>query len=427
MTSNASYLQLDSEYEGGDVDLLRREVHRFAEEEMRPIAREMDQMPAEEYQQLAERPSIVWDYVEQSRELGYHRVGWPEEFGGIDMSTQEMVVMREELAWGDAGLSIMTGQAGIQYAAESEELFERIVIPFLEDTKGEYFGCWGVTEPQHGSDTIGHGTDKFEDPEADPSSPQATMEKDGDEYVINGQKSSWVSGAPLASHVALQVNMDPKGGEPGGSLVVVPLDADGVTKSDPLVKMGDRGNLQGEIFFNDVRLGEEYLIRDADTLKPGSGPQAYPLIFTRSSASLATSSVGLARAAFEEALEYAKNREQGGRPIVEHQSVQEKLYEMFEKVETARAYSRQVNEHVSESEEPSYRHSLAAQVYCNRIAFEVAHEAVEIHGANGITKDYHVEKLFRDTRVDLIKDGTIEVLALEAVGDVIDNYGGPGL
>jgi alkylation response protein AidB-like acyl-CoA dehydrogenase len=143
---------------------------------------------------------------------------------------------------------------------------------------------------------------------------------------------------------------------------------------------------------------------------------------------MAAIATGLARAAFEEALAYARAREQSGTPICEHQSVKAKLYDMFEKVETCRAYSRSVCEHVFDRNmsafefDASHRHALAAQVYCKRTAFEVAHEAVQIHGANGITRDYPVEKLFRDARVKLIEDGTCEVLGLESADGVIENY-----
>ncbi len=425
-----SYLELDTEYQGEDIQRLRKEVHEFAAEEVRPVAIEIDRMDDDEYQKLHEDPSPLLDLARKARELGYHRASFPEEVGGLDFSAQEQHVLLEELTWGGSGAGLTISGGGfvprLALETEDERLIQEITIPFLEDEECELHDCWGVTEPAHGSDHIAHGTEKVSDPQADVRPPEVTMQKEGDEYVINGQKSSWVSGAPLASHCALHVNMDPAGGEPGGEFVIVPLDQSGVEQGDPLLKLGDRGNLQGEILFDDVRIPERYVIRNTEDLLPGAGATSYPQIFCFTSVFMSNSLVGLARAAFEKALSYARQRDQGGRPICEHQSVKHKLYEMFEKVDTARTYSRRICEHVhsshAELKEASYRHAATAQAYCKRIAFEVAHEAVQIHGANGITKDYLVQKLFRDARVDQIKDGTTEIFELEVATDVIENY-----
>jgi len=134
---------------------------------------------------------------------------------------------------------------------------------------------------------------------------------------------------------------------------------------------------------------------------------------------------GLARAAFEEALEYSKNRVQGGKPLCEHQLVKQKLYKMFEKVESSRYYTRKIMEHVWEriyierTFDASSRHALSAQIYGKRSAFEVAYEALQIFGGYGLTRDFLVEKLFRDARAGLIEDGTTEVLGLAAAYNIV--------
>ncbi|MDY7081950.1 MAG: acyl-CoA dehydrogenase, partial [Halobacteria archaeon] len=207
-----------------------------------------------------------------------------------------------------------------------------------------------------------------------------------------------------------------------------PLDADGVTRGKPIDKLGQRDGPQGELVFDDVWIPDRNMVMTPEMLHPDTGLVPITQILCITSAAMASVSTGLARAAFEEALAYAREREQGGKRICEHQSVKAKLYDMFEKVETCRTYSRRVAEHIHSSNmeemnfEASHRHALSAQVYCKRTAFEVAHEAVQIHGANGITKDYLVEKLFRDARVKLIEDGTTEVLGLESADGVIENY-----
>ena len=137
---------------------------------------------------------------------------------------------------------------------------------------------------------------------------------------------------------------------------------------------------------------------------------------------------GLARAAFEEALAYTRERVQGGKPLCEHQSVKQKLYRMFERVESSRYYTRKVMEHVwdrvytERTFDASSRHALSAQICGTSTAFEVAHEAVQLHGAYGLTRDALVEKLFRDARASLIMDGANDVLSLSAAYNIVDEY-----
>lgn len=420
------YLELNPDYRG-DLQDLRNEVHQFAKNEIRPLAREIDQMDAEEYREIGKRPSPYWDIIQKIKEQGYHRMGFPEEYGGVELTPQERHIIHEEFAWGDIATYPMPGARVPQFAALSgdQDLIEKFTIPYLEDKKGdEIFSCWGLTEPQNGSNVIGHGTEQVQRPDIEDIESQLTMEKDGDEYIINGQKSPWVSHAPASTHAAVHVNVDPQGGKPGGALVIVPLDQSGVTKGEPIQKIGSRTDPQGELVFDNVRVPEENIVKSEETLRPGSGPLSHTQHFCSGSALVATTSTGLARAAFEEALSYARERKQGGRPICEHQSVKEKLYSMFEAVETSRAYSRKIIEHLEDDSftEKSYRHCLTAQVYCKNRAFEVAHDALQIHGGKGIRKDYLVEKLFRDARTWLIADGTSEIHSLETANDVIDNY-----
>jgi len=143
---------------------------------------------------------------------------------------------------------------------------------------------------------------------------------------------------------------------------------------------------------------------------------------------MATAFTGLARAAFEEAYKYARERIQGGKPLIQHEAIKLTLYGMFEKVETSRAYARKIMRHVWErmikeqTYDASVPHALAAQVYCKRAAFEVAHEAVQIFGGYGLSKDFWVEKLFRDARAGMVEDGTLEVLSLVAAYELGKSY-----
>lgn len=430
-----SYLELDTEYEGDDIEMLRDEIHRFAKEEVRPAAVEMDRMERSEYLDIPERGSVYWDVMKQIKELGLHRAMYPEEVGGDGISGKEFHVVMEELGWGSPGLAIafgvdlLPGLFGVM--AFDDELEEEFINPYLEDTEAEYQGCWGVTEPSHGSELVMGASllreGVSEQEKQSIGEPEITAEPDDDGWRINGVKSSWVSAAPMATHCALHTDMDPAGGSPGYA-AVVPLDNDGVTRGPPIDKLGQRDCPQGELVFDDVWIPDSHMIMTPEMLHPETGYVPITQVLCITSTAMAAVSTGLARAAFEEALAYAREREQGGKRIAEHQSVKAKLYKMFEKVETSRTYSRRIAEHVHDSNvrefefNASHRHALAAQVYCKRTAFEVAHEAMQIHGANGITKDYLVEKLFRDARVKLIEDGTTEVLGLESAEGVIENY-----
>jgi len=132
--------------------------------------------------------------------------------------------------------------------------------------------------------------------------------------------------------------------------------------------------------------------------------------------------VGVARAAFEEALDYCKVRIQGGKPLCEHQWIQQKLFEMFTKVESARALSRSALIYNTETLPPALELSIASKVHCTKAAFEVANDAVQLFGGYGLSKEYLIEKLFRDARASLIADGCNEILALAGAKALLDKY-----
>jgi len=173
-------------------------------------------------------------------------------------------------------------------------------------------GCWAVTEPDHGSDSLTVTEPHFKSPEIRAN---CIATRDGDDYVIRGQKSAWVSNGTIATVAALFCTIDGDQGFQGGGVAVVALDLPGVSRGKPTNKLGQRALNQGEIFFDDVRIPAEYMV---------IGKEAYAAvveqILTGANASMGTIFVGVARAAFEHALDYAKMRVQGGVPIIEHQS-----------------------------------------------------------------------------------------------------------
>ena len=181
----------------------------------------------------------------------------------------------------------------------------------------------------------------------------------------------------------------------------------GVSRGRPFNKIGQRDLAQGELFFDDVRIPKEYIF---------VGAARYQLTLTRTLTAAATAMAavftGVARAAYEEAMSYTQQRVQGGKTLADHQLVRKRLFDMFTKVEAARALSRATMVYNHASQSPSLENAIAAKTFCTEAAFEVASDAVQLFGANGLSKDYLVEKLFRDARVSLIEDGSNDVLAL---------------
>jgi len=424
-----SYLELAALAE--DEILLKQEAHRFAEDAIRPASIEIDRMPSDKYQkEITKKDSPYWRVMRKMKKLGYHRAIIPEAFGGKGLSARKVHILVEEISWGSSGFAMALGVDLIPIffgiLSFDDYIKENLVQPWLEDKEAKFQGCWGATEPEHGSDLLMVSSMPLEDRQR-VSAGQVTARKDGNEWVINGPKAYWVSAAPVATHVGLHVNMDFAKGVLGGTCIV-PLDLPGVSKGKPILKLGQRECPQGELVFEDVRIPERYMISTFEFATEAETSHIWGQFLSMTSCWMAACSTGLARAAFEEALKYSRERIQGGKPICEHQLIRKKLFDMFIKIETARAYSRKVMEHVWErlldkfAWDASPRHALAAQVYCKQIAYEVADEAIEIHGGCGTTEDYLVQKLYRDARVKLIEDGTTEVLSLEGARDLVKNY-----
>ena len=192
----------------------------------------------------------------------------------------------------------------------------------------------------------------------------------------------------------------------GGGVAFIPLDLPGVTREKPLDKVGQRALNQGENFYDDVRIPHDYML-----VMPDAYEAALEAILAGANAGMSATFTGVVRAAFDEALAYAKQRVQGGKPIVEHQLVQKKLREMFTKVEAARQLSRAVGARAAAGA-GGIQCSIAAKVYCTQVAFEVASDAIQLHGGYGLSREFVIEKIFRDARASMIEDGVNELLSL---------------
>jgi alkylation response protein AidB-like acyl-CoA dehydrogenase len=277
-------------------------------------------------------------------------------------------------------------------------LMERFGSPENRD-----IGCWAVTEPDHGSDSLTVTERHFSDPKLKPN---CVATRAGDEYVINGQKAAWVSNGTIATVATLFCTIDPTQGFKGGGVCLVPLDLPGVSRGKPLDKLGQRALNQGEIFFDEVRVPADYMI---------IGPEAYAFvvesILTLANASMGAIFVGVGRAALEYALSYARERVQGGVPIFEHQSVKARLFKIFTQVEAGRSLAWRVMIY-NTSNPPQVQYSIASKVFCTNTAFEAASGALQIFGGNGLSREYPIEKLLRDARASMIEDGCNDVLSL---------------
>ncbi|MEM3486593.1 MAG: acyl-CoA dehydrogenase family protein [Candidatus Methanomethyliaceae archaeon] len=397
-----TYFDLNKNLSSEDM-ALRDAAHKFAAEVMRPISKELDQMSAED---AIGPDSPIWGFLKKAYELNYHRILLPGE-AGLGLTPLQIHLVQEELGWGSFGLAALLGGVGLPFyfAAMSgnKGLIAQFTEPFLCLHDASLIGCWAVTEPDHGSDTAAFKEDFFN---VSGFLGNVRAQLDGEEWVISGQKAAWVSVAPIATHAVVHVQVDPSRGLNGMGLCIIPLNLRGVSRGKPLRKMGQRELCQGELFFEGVRVPKNYMV-----FGPDEYDFAKEVILATVNADMSVWSTGLARAAFEEALKYAKERVQGRKMIIEHYSVRQKLFNMFSKVETCRALSRAVCEFNYHNPIPFVEYSIAAKIACTKLCFEVASDAVQLLGGNGLAQEYLTEKLFRDARTSLIMDGCNDALS----------------
>ncbi len=404
------YLELNTDITD-EQRAIREVTHQFARDRLRPVSMQLDAMEADE---VIAGDSPLWDIFAEWYSQGNHLIFISENEGGMGAGPVEKYLVYEELGWGavDLGISLAVSAFPFTYAARygtllsRPSLHEEILAPFLEDREGKVRGCWAITEPAHGSDTLGPGFESFRQRDAAGS---CRAVKDGGDWIINGQKSSWVSNGTIATHACLFCTIDPDKGMAGGGVALVPLDLPGVSRGKPWQKIGQRGLPQGEIFFDDVRIPERYMIVEGDRYEA-----TVEATIAGANAGMGALFTGVARAALEEAIAYSRERVQGGRVISEHQLVQHILFEMFSRVESARQLSRAAMAYNDTPNPPSVEHSIASKVVCTRTAFEVSSDAIQVFGATGLTRGMPIEKFLRDARMSLIEDGVNELLGLVA-------------
>jgi alkylation response protein AidB-like acyl-CoA dehydrogenase len=379
---------------------------------MRPVGIELDKLanPEDVYAQ----GSPLWDVYKTYRELDLHLQNMPEDFGGMAGTLDPMAsyLISEEMGYGDAGLAISLGASGMpfNFAAIFSHVPElkQIAMDYCNDREGKMIGCWGIIEPDHGGDWSLGG----DDPKCGPSVRGVLK---GDEYIVNGEKAAWVSNGTIATHCVLHVGLDPSRGMQGQGIAIIPLDLPGISRGAPLNKMGQRALNQGSIVFQDARIPKQYMIIEPSEpgVDDGQGER-----FMAAPMGMGVTFAGLAKAAYDEAFNYANERIQGGVPIFEHKNIKLKLFKMFTMVEAARANARRgylynINA-LRTGQMPSGAHAVAAKCLSTETATFVASEAIQIFGGNGLAKEYVVEKMFRDARTSMIEDGVNETLSIAA-------------
>jgi alkylation response protein AidB-like acyl-CoA dehydrogenase len=373
-------------------------VRRFAEKTLRPVGAALDRLDPE---QVIAPDSAYWAVLAEFATL------IPQETV-LQLPQLEqarlLAIAYEEMGWGCGSMAIAVGAGGLHGTV----LMQNNRLDLALRYPNHALGCWAITEPDHGSDMLDASGGAIY-PGARHGRANCVARIDGDHIVIQGQKSAWVSNGPTAQICALFCGFDDGSGDDSKRCVVlVPLDLPGVTRGKPLDKMGQRSLPQGEIFFEQVRVPRDHLI---------AGPEQYQAaeyaVLSEANAGMGLVWTGAARAAYEHALAYAQERRQGGVTLMRHQNVRHRIFHMFRKVEAARALARQVLIYNRTAPLPALQASIASKITATQTAFEVASEAVQMFGGNGVTRAYPVEKLLRDARAAMIEDGCNELLAIK--------------
>ena len=381
-----------SEEEGA----IQQTVHAFARDVLRPLGRELDGMTAE---QAIAPGSPYYSMFTEAAKLGLDSDLLAELPPETAVRVESLI--GEEMGWGDAGLAvslIVTGFPG--------EMAKTMGNQELIDLCAGKIGCWMITHPDKGSD-VGAFDLKREWPHGQQVNKGNMFAKVGaDEIVINGQCSAWVSNGAVAQVALAYMTADygdgfiGADGRPNGISMIVPLDLPGVSKGKPLEKIGQRALPQGEIFFDNVRIPKRFAVALQDDYY-GNVASAWSFAGTH----MGQMFTGVARAAFEMALQYCHERKQGGQRLIDHQLTRYRIGDMMRRVELCRAVARRSLAFARLTPQGHPWATASGKVTVTEEAEKVVMEAFRLFGANGTTLEYPIEKLVRDVRAALIEDG----------------------
>ncbi|MCP2520291.1 acyl-CoA dehydrogenase family protein [SCandidatus Aminicenantes bacterium Aminicenantia_JdfR_composite] len=366
---------------------LQRMAREFAEKEMKPVAAKYDR--GEEF---------PWDVIKKAFEVGFLSSSIPEEYGGGGLSTLDTVIVSEELAAGCAGMftSIMANSLALTpiILFGTEEQKKKFLTPF---TKEMMLAAFCLTEREAGSDAGNVST---------------IAKKVGSEYVINGSKC-FITNGGVANLYVVFANTAKEKGARGISAFIVPADTPGIKIGKIEDKMGHRASNTAEIFFEDVKVSAENLLG-----KEGMGFLIAMKTLDKARPSVGAAGVGVAKAALEYAIEYAKTRIQFGRPIASFQHIAFKLADMATEINAARHLVWHAAWLIDKGMKAS-KESAMAKAYASDVAMRVTVDALQIFGGYGYMKDFPMEKLMRDAKLLQIYEGTNEIQRLVISREII--------
>jgi alkylation response protein AidB-like acyl-CoA dehydrogenase len=365
---------------------VRDTVREFAREEVEPVARE--------HEESGEWPEEVWEKAIEADLVG---LGIPEEFGGAGMGQVEAAIFADEVAYADAGILAAIGTSfGTRMVTEYGTREQKEWI--LEGVaSGDLVGALGNTEPEHGSDAANIET---------------TAERDGDEYVIDGVKT-FITHGSIADYV---LTMCRTGGEGHGgiSAIIVETDREGFEVEREIETMGWNASDTAQLRYDRVRVPAENLVGQENR-----GFYQLMEFFEEERVGIAAQALGIARRCLDEAKEYVGEREQFGQTIGEFQAVQHTIAEMAVKVENAKRLTYDAAARVDRGEKPTKLASMA-KLYASEVAEEVASDAIQLHGGNGYTREYPVERQYRHAKIYQIGEGTSEIQKNIIAGELLD-------
>jgi alkylation response protein AidB-like acyl-CoA dehydrogenase len=371
---------VDFEYTPEQIQL-RREVREFAAAEIAPHVLEWD-----------EAQIFPLEVIKKLGKLGYLGAIFPEEYGGAGLGYVEYSILIEELSRVDGSVGIIvaahTSLCGNHiFKAGSEEQKQKYLTKLAS---GEWLGCWSLTEPEAGSDAAGTRT---------------TAIRDGDCWVLNGSKT-FTTNAHYADVCVGMAVTDRSAASHGISAFILEKGIPGFRPGKKENKLGLRASATGEVIFSNCRLPQAQMLG-----KQGEGFVDSLRILDGGRVSIAALSIGMAQGAYDAALKYAKMRKQFGRPISEFQAIQHKLVDMAMKVDASRLLTYRAAKMIDAGKRVT-RESAMAKLFSSEAAVWIANEAVQIHGGYGFTKDYPVEKFYRDVKLCTIGEGTSEIQRL---------------
>ncbi len=357
--------------------LLRDEVRRFAEERIRP--------GLEERERECRFPAAI---VSEMGELGLLGMLVEETYGGAGFDPLSYVVAVEELARvcpsTAVTMSVTNSVCCWPIAQFGSEELKRRVLPEL--ASGRVIGGFGLTEPGSGSDA---------------GSLSTRAERDGDDWVIQGEKA-WITNAGVAGFYVVMAKTDPGAGKRGITAFVVPADAPGLTVGTPEAKMGLKASRTAPLLFDGCRVARDSVLGEI-----GGGFKIALATLDHSRLGIAAQSVGIHQRAVELALAYARERVQFGQPIAKFQAIQFKIATMATELEAARCLTRTAA--AAEHRARGGRLASEAKLYASEAANRACFESLQIHGGNGFSAEYEISRLYRDVRVTTIYEGTSEM------------------